>query len=110
MSKVMRTEFDPGGSPGVRGNTRTTGGPLPYLSGEAPRRAGKPGYRVRAGAKGRDLCWEQELLFCSTRAFKRNACFQRGEEAARETDHTQGKSSCNNLHKSCTAQQMCSSF
>lgn len=46
-------------------------------------RAGSPGYRVRAGAKGRDLSGEQELLFCSTRAFKRSGCFQRGEEAVR---------------------------
>lgn len=43
MSKVRRAGFDPRGSPGVRGCTRTTGGPLPYLSGGAPRRAGRPG-------------------------------------------------------------------
>ncbi|RCU34839.1 hypothetical protein DVA76_18940, partial [Acinetobacter baumannii] len=43
VSKVRRAGFDPRGSPGVRGNTRTTGGPLPYLSGGAPRRAGRPG-------------------------------------------------------------------
>lgn len=43
VSKVRRTEFDPRGSPGERGSTTTTGGPLPYLSGEAPCRAGRPG-------------------------------------------------------------------
>lgn len=43
VSKVRRTGFDPQGSPGVRGCARTTGGPLPYLSGGAPRRAGRPG-------------------------------------------------------------------
>lgn len=40
------------------------------------------GYRVRARARGRDLCRERGLLFCSTRAYKRDACFQRGEAAA----------------------------
>ncbi|MEQ2164706.1 hypothetical protein GOODEAATRI_009530 [Goodea atripinnis] len=61
---------------GMRGNTKTTGGPLPYLSGGAPHRAGRTGYRVRAGARGSRPRLGKGLLFCVAQAFKREACSQ----------------------------------
>lgn len=57
-----------------RGNSKTTGGPLPYLSGGAPRRAGRTGYRVRAEARGSRPRLGKALLFCSAQAFRREAC------------------------------------
>lgn len=95
VSKVRRTGFDPRGSPGVRGNTRTTGGLLPYLSGGLPRRAGRPGIGFGPGRGVATSAGNKGYCSAPLKLLKRRLFPEKGGGSGFQTFQTQGRSGSN---------------